>query len=106
MSHLVVLTTMPNQAAAEQLAHGLIDQSLAACVNILPLMQSIYCWQGERQQGSEHQLIIKTHAERYEDVEKFIKNEHPYELPEIIALPVQRGLGDYLGWISENCGKK
>ena len=106
MSFLLVLTTMPDQASAEQLANGLIDESLAACVNILPAMQSIYCWKGERQQGMEHQLVIKTHAERYADVEKFIKNAHPYELPEIIALPVQQGLEDYLGWVAENCGIK
>ena len=103
MSHLIVMTTMPDTPSAEQLADQLIAQSLAACVNILPAMQSIYRWQGKRQQGTEHQLIIKTSAHRYKDIEKFIKNIHPYELPEIIALPVQHGLPDYLNWVTENC---
>jgi periplasmic divalent cation tolerance protein len=104
MSYLLILTTMPDRDSAERLAAGLIEQSLAACVNILPEMQSIYRWQGERQQGTEHQLIIKTCANQYENVEKWIKNKHPYELPEILAIPIQNGLGGYLEWINENCG--
>jgi len=105
MNHLIVMTTMPDMASAELLANRLIEESLAACVNILPAMQSIYCWQGERQQGTEHQLIIKTSADCYKDIENLIKNTHPYELPEIIALPVQHGLPDYLNWVTENCEK-
>lgn len=105
MSHIIVMTTMPDMASAEQLADNLVENSLAACVNILPAMQSIYRWQGERQQGAEHQLIIKTCASRYEEIEKFIEKHHPYELPEIIGLPIQHGLTAYLGWITENCEK-
>ena len=105
MSHLIVMTTMPDMASAEQLADNLIENSLAACVNILPAMQSIYRWQGERQQGTEHQLMIKTCADRYKEIEKFIKKHHPYELPEIIGLPIQHGLTGYLSWITENCEK-
>jgi periplasmic divalent cation tolerance protein len=105
MNHLIVMTTMPDMASAEQLADNLIENSLAACVNILPAMQSIYRWQGKRQQGTEHQLMIKTCADRYKEIEKFIKKHHPYELPEIIGLPIQHGLTDYLSWITENCEK-
>jgi len=106
MSHLIVMTTMPDMASAEQLAEKLLDASLAACVNILPAMQSIYCWQGERQQGTEYQLIIKTSAIRYNEIENFIKNNHPYELPEIIALPVQHGLPAYMAWVTETTREK
>jgi periplasmic divalent cation tolerance protein len=104
MSHLIILTTMPDRESAQRLAEGLIEHSIAACVNILPEMQSIYRWNGERQQGSEHQLIIKTCSDQYENVEKWIQNKHPYELPEILAIPIQYGLGEYLEWINENCG--
>jgi periplasmic divalent cation tolerance protein len=105
MSHLIVMTTMPDMASAQLLADNLIENSLAACVNILPAMQSIYRWQGERQQGTEHQLIIKTCAHRYREIENFIGKHHPYELPEIIGLPIQHGLTGYLSWITENCEK-
>lgn len=104
VSYLIVLTTMPDEDSAQRLANGLVENSMAACVNILPEMQSIYTWKGERQQGSEHQLIIKTRADQYESVEKWIKNEHPYELPEILAIPIQNGLNEYLAWVNENCG--
>jgi periplasmic divalent cation tolerance protein len=106
MTHLIVLTTMPDMDSAQRLAEGLVDESLAACVNILPQMQSIYNWKRERQQGSEHQLIIKTSADQYENIEKWIKNQHPYELPEILAIPIQKGLEEYLEWVNENCGTK
>lgn len=96
-----MLTTMPDMASAEQLAKALVDQSLAACVNILPAMQSIYRWQGKQQQETEHQLIIKTRASRYQAIENFIKDNHPYELPEIIGLPVEHGLQRYLDWVTE-----
>ena len=92
---------MPDMASAEQLAEALVDHSLAACVNILPAMQSIYRWQGKQQKGTEHQLIIKTCANRYQTIENFIKDNHPYELPEIIGLPVDHGLQRYLDWVTE-----
>jgi periplasmic divalent cation tolerance protein len=104
VSYVIVLTTMPDLASAQQMANELIEESLAACVNILPEMRSIYRWKDEIQQGNEHQLIIKTCASEYENVENWIKNKHPYELPEILAVPIQRGLEGYLGWVSDNCG--
>ena len=103
VNQLIVLTTMPDEASAEQLAKALIERSLAACVNILPRMKSIYRWKDRLEQGTEHQLLIKTLSEKYEDVENFIKNAHPYELPEILAIPVEKGLPGYLGWIADNC---
>ena len=99
--HLLVMTTSPDAQTAERLAALLVDESLAACVNILPPMQSIYRWQGERQQGEEHQLLIKTCDDRYTEIENYIKKHHPYELPEILGLPIQRGLTEYLGWVTD-----
>lgn len=103
MTHLLIMTTMPDIPAAEKLANGLVETSLAACVNILPAMQSIYRWKGDQQSDTEHQLLIKTRQQNYDAIEKYIKNHHPYELPEIIALPIQNGLPAYLSWVDESC---
>jgi len=105
MNHMIVMTTMPDMASAEELADNLVGDSLAACVNILPVMKSIYRWQGKCQHGAEHQLIIKTCADRYKEIESYIEKHHPYELPEIIGLPIQQGLAAYLTWVTENCEK-
>lgn len=103
MSHLIIMTTMPDITSAQRLADQVTAQSLAACVNILPEMRSIYYWEGKRRQDTEHQLMIKTRENRYMDIEKLIQDLHPYELPEIIALPVQHGLPDYLAWVTKSC---
>ena len=97
-SALIVLTTCPNSAEAKQLATGLVENKLAACVQ-LKAISSIYQWQGEVQQDEEIQLVIKTTQERYTAIEHFIKQQHSYELPEIIALPVQTGSDEYLSWL-------
>lgn len=99
---LLVMTTMPDQAAAEQLAERLLTQKLAACINILPAMASFYMWKGKLEHGKEHLLLIKTQRDRYETLETEVRNRHPYELPEIIAVPVTAGLTGYLNWIREN----
>lgn len=101
--HLLVLTTSPDRQTAEQLAGLLVDQSLAACVNILPPMQSIYRWKGKRQSGEECQLLIKTNRRQYKKLEACIGENHPYELPEIIAIPIEQGHPQYLQWIDECC---
>ncbi len=100
--YLIVLTTLPDEATAGQLARRLVEKKLAACVNIQGRMTSIYPWEGKIEQGTEHQLVIKTTARRYAELEACIKNNHPYRLPEILALPVGRGAADYLDWI-EKC---
>lgn len=102
-SPLLVLTNSPDADSAQQLANQIIDQSLAACVNILPPMQSIYSWKGVRQRATENQLLIKTTQKRYADLESFIMDNHPYELPEIIAMPLEAGLPAYLNWINSCC---
>ena len=101
----IVLTTFPDQHGAQQLAEHLVNQHLAACVNILPAMTSVYCWQGKLEQGQEHQMIIKTEQTRTQDVQSAIMQVHPYELPEIIVVPILDGHEPYLNWISESVHK-
>lgn len=101
MSVLVVLTNLPDRAAAEKLADLLVEQSLAACVNILAPCRSVYRWRGEVHHDEECPMLIKTTAERYPSLEAAILANHPYELPEIIAVPVERGLPEYLGWVAQ-----
>lgn len=96
---LVVLTTWPEQEAAREAATLWIEQGLAACVNLLPTMTSIYAWQGRIESGSEHLLLIKTTRGVLSRLQQAIRDSHPYELPEIIALPIVAGLPDYLEWI-------
>ena len=98
----MVMTTIGNQQQAQTLAENLVNAALAACVNILPKMQSIYRWQGKLEHGDEHLLIIKTRAERVDDVINTIKANHPYELPEIIAVPIAGGFEPYLTWITQS----
>ena len=100
MSALLVLTNLPDRAAAERLADLLIGQNLAACVNILAPCRSVYRWQGEVQHDEEHPMLIKTTRERYGALEQALRAGHPYELPEIIAVPIQRGLPAYLDWVA------
>ncbi|WP_455380627.1 divalent-cation tolerance protein CutA [Acidihalobacter prosperus] len=100
--HLLVLTTYPDREGAEQLATKLVQNSLAACVNVLPAMRSFYVWKGQPTAGDEYLLLIKTHENRYEALEKTILAIHPYELPEIIATPITQGLSGYLNWIESS----
>lgn len=103
MSVLIALTTVPDPDVAEDLARLVIEERLAACVNILGPVQSVYRWQGLVQASNEALLVIKTTAERYPALESFIKQRHPYELPEIVALPATGGLAEYLGWVEAEC---
>ena len=96
---LVVYCTCPDSATAERIAETVVGEQLAACVNIAPGLTSIYRWQGQVQRDAELLLIIKTRSARYPALEARIRELHPYEIPEIIALPVQAGLAAYLNWI-------
>lgn len=100
MSVLLVLTNLPDRATAERIGDLLIEKQLAACVNILAPCRSVYRWKGAVQHDEEHPLLIKTTAERYPALERAIRAEHPYELPELIAVPVERGLPEYLQWVA------
>ncbi len=98
---LIVLTTCPDEAAADRISLALVEQGLAACVNRLAPVHSIYRWQGNVERATEVPLLIKTTRERYGDVEHAIRHLHSYELPEIIALPIAAGHSAYLRWIEE-----
>lgn len=101
MSALVVLTNLPDRGAAERLADALIEQRLAACVNILAPCRSVYRWDGAVQHDEEYPVLIKTNADRYPALEAAIRAAHPYELPEIVAVKVESGLPAYLAWVTE-----
>lgn len=96
---LLVLTNLPDAPAAERLARLLIESRAAACVNQLAPCTSTYRWQGKIESASEIPLLIKTTRSAYPLLEKLIRDVHPYELPEIIAVPVDAGLPAYLGWV-------
>ncbi len=99
MQALLILTTLPDPQAARQLARQLVEAKMAACVNVLAPCTSVYRWQGEVQEEAETPLLIKTSPERYAELETFLRQRHPYELPEVIALPVVQGLPAYLDWV-------
>ena len=96
---LVVLTTLEKQEDGERLATLLVEGALAACVQILPSMTSIYRWQGAVERSNEVLLLIKTTRDAYPRLEATIKENHPYQTPEIIALPVEAGSDGYLSWL-------
>lgn len=98
---LVVLTNLPDRAAAEKLADALVEARVAACVNILAPCRSVYRWKGALQHDEEVPVLVKTSVERYPALEAAIRAQHPYELPEIIAVPVERGLPGYLAWVAD-----
>jgi periplasmic divalent cation tolerance protein len=100
MSALLVLTNLPDRAAADKLAGVLVDKRLAACVNILAPCRSLYRWQGAVRHDEEHPVLIKTTHDAYARLEAEIRAHHPYELPEIIAVPIERGLPAYLDWVA------
>jgi periplasmic divalent cation tolerance protein len=100
MPRLLVFTNLPDRAAAERLADRLVDEKLAACVNILAPCRSVYRWKGAVQHDEEHPMLIKTTSERYAALERALREAHPYELPEVIAVPVERGLAPYLDWVA------
>lgn len=99
METLLVISNMPDCAQAEALAAHLIAARLAACVNVLAPCTSVYRWQGKVETATEVPVLIKTTRDRYPALEAAIKARHPYELPEIIALPVTAGLPAYLDWV-------
>lgn len=100
MTALLVITTLPDAASAQTLASALVDRRLAACVSLLAPCRSVYRWQGQIEQADEVPLLIKTTRVRYAALEAAIRDLHPYELPEIIAVPVERGLPAYLDWVA------
>ena len=102
---MLILTNAPDETTAHAIARVLVEQKLAACVNMLPGVRSVYRWQGAIEEAAEVTMLIKTTQERYADVESAIKLAHPYEVPEIIATPVMAGLPGYLGWVASETKK-
>lgn len=102
---LLIYSTCPDRQSAEQIADHLVELQLAACVSILPGVTSIYRWEGKRETSEEHLLLIKSTTAGYQRLEQAIQKLHPYELPEIIAVPVERGLTGYIDWINQ-CTKR
>lgn len=102
---LVILCTCPDEATASKLAGSLVEERLAACVNILPAIRSIYFWQGKICDDAEVMIVIKSLESRYQELESWLLEHHPYDTPEIVALPVTDVSGDYLGWVRSIVGK-
>jgi periplasmic divalent cation tolerance protein len=101
---VIVLTTLPADTDAEMIAARLVDERLAACVNVLPPMRSIYRWQGKVETSDERQLVIKTSPGKLRALEKRVKELHPYEVPEFLALMVDKTAKHYLSWVAESTG--
>ena len=97
----IVLTTCPDAGSAETIADSLVTDGLAACVNILAPVRSIYTWKGQLEAAEEYLLLVKSQRLKYEAIEQRILTLHPYALPEIIAIPIASGLAGYLAWIAK-----
>jgi periplasmic divalent cation tolerance protein len=104
--HIVVFVTSKDVQEAERISEKLISDKLAACVNIVKDIRSIFFWEGKADRSDEALLIIKSRKELFKKIVAAVKSVHSYDLPEIIALPIIDGSGDYLKWIDESTGKK
>ena len=103
---VIVLTTLPVEGDADKLASQLVEERLAACVNILPAMRSVYRWKDAIETADERQLIIKTTRAVVTSLEARLRTLHPYDVPEFVVLPIDSGSADYLSWLAENTTKK
>lgn len=99
---LVVLSTVARAEDAERIGRALVERGLAACVNVLPAVTSIYRWKGTLEKEEERLLLIKTRAERFEALKQALVSLHPYEVPEVLALPIADGHQPYLDWLDES----
>ena len=99
MAVIAVLTNLPDSESAFNLARELVHLRLAACVNVLPPATSFYRWQGKLEQATEIALLIKSTRERYGELERAIRERHPYDIPEIVAWPLDQGSREYLEWV-------
>jgi periplasmic divalent cation tolerance protein len=106
MNPLLVLTHLPNRESAESLARILVEKNLAACVNILPPCRSVYRWKQAIETADETPVLIKTTEARYAALEAAIRERHPYELPDIVAVPVTAGWPAYLAWVAAETGSE
>ena len=97
--YVIALTTLPADADAAELGRTLVDERLAACVNLLPVMESVYRWEGKIEFDAERQLVIKTSRDRVADLWDRVRELHPYEVPEFVVIPIVDGNEAYLRWI-------
>ena len=102
MNVIVVLTAMPDSKSAQKLADGLVRKKLAACVSVLPGMASTYHWKGKVRKARESLVLIKTSKTKWDALQKFVLSQHPYELPELVVLPLITGSKKYLSWVSQS----
>ena len=100
---LLVCSTFPEIATARRIAHELVTENLAACVNLVPTVESIYRWQGKVENASEVLGFFKTTVSRYPAFEDRLKGLHPYDVPEILCLRIENGLREYLDWVRTSC---
>jgi periplasmic divalent cation tolerance protein len=103
---VLVLTTAPDDERAEAMARTLVDERLAACVNVHGPMTSIYWWEGSVQREAERQLVIKTTRERLPVLEARLKDLHSYELPELLVVPVEEGSPEYAAWVGREAAER
>ena len=101
---VIALSTVGTPDAAERIARGLVEQGVAACVNVVPGVVSHYRWQGALEREAEILLVIKTRADAFDAMKAALLALHPYEVPELIALPIAAGHGPYLEWLAANSG--
>ena len=101
---LLALSTFPDRETAQRIANQLVTEKLAACANILPAIESIYRWKEKLETGNETLVFFKLSEDRQSAFQEKLRSLHPYEVPEIIFVPVTSGLPEYLRWVSDNCG--
>lgn len=102
-NYIIVFITASSKKEAMKIANGLVDKKLAACVNIVPNIKSIYTWKGKKEKASEVLLIVKSKREKFKNIVKKVKALHSYSVPEIISIPINNGNKDYLNWIEDVC---
>lgn len=98
---ILVLCTAPDAEVGAQLARGLVEAKLAACVNVVPGLRSFYTWKGQLEDDAEVQLLIKSREAKFQALNEWIQREHPYDVPEVLALPIVQGATSYLEWLRD-----
>jgi periplasmic divalent cation tolerance protein len=101
---LLALSTFPDAEIARHISNRLVSERFAACANILPAVESIYRWKGNVENANETLVLFKLREDRQSAFQEKLRSLHPYEVPEIIFVPVSSGLPEYLGWVANNCG--